>query len=1197
MKRFTAGVLAAALIALSPGFEGYRAFGQTIAAGPTGRAPVSVPVTVVPSQVGNLPVQFTPSLPLGLSLPTLGAPAFAPSLGSVLPSAVPNAAVPSAVPGLSAAVPTLPTPVIGLIAAPVSKQNAGPENAPVSTREALTLGADGLSQAKDDGERQTVLSDLFSGKVRANADVSGPVPVFSPADASQGALAASQPQAVSIPDLEAAAVDSAKPETDRKKAVDSISALPGPEVEPSLRRIADSNPQGGASDYEVHRQALRALAGRGVILSLRPISQGHSQQILARLSQNKPTLAIFDYDDTLAPWAKPIAAETAEALKAAADAGVQPVILTDRPDASENPKETTILQSISGMTPEQKAVMGIVSSKGVRALAFDGNAEARLVRDVTVSWSAAEGDSIKAAGAAVKEKFGSVVFNGREEELSKDGYFRPLPVGMSETEVRAAAEFMKAELAKSGVDVEVVGRMAKDPTLPPYISLSKVDKSIGVSWLRTHLGYLGRLRDLAALGIKGKLFDKLAGWLGRFNGKEVPVSKMLIVGDQFFGSRVTDRNMLKAAQGALAISVGGKADPRLDNTFVWPTEGGPASTEILKGVAAKPASDFNKKAVIALFVSRTFSIGCFILTSIAYPFLAAPAVGWTVYGVLMALGPLAAIATGPLNGNLADKLSARNSMTINLVVRAALTLMLPAFAYFGILNFWTLLLSSIANGWVLSAIMTTENAYVRRLAGKHQGTVMSLASVHYVSLQAVLGLIIGIGSIIDKWNPMIAFLISAAVHGLVLAPYLWFTMPNDAPPAKAVAGTPQPLKSRVKAWFDQVKQGGRPAFEALVPGALRQHWKPALAFAASLAAYAFLHSPIPIALSLFYWVWNTDTVRAVRRGDTREIAPREEEIALTLKENAAADLVDRSEIERLKAEKAAGWEARVAEISTVMAKRAEQTKELSAEGKRWTLRQFWTILLSSLQAAVTYPFQNFALPLMATTLVGQAGKAMLLGRLTGAVFFGTLIANASQIKLPDVHIPIVGKVPAQRFIQAGVLALAATWVYTGLLPGSILAAAAAAAIAAGLMWLSSHITQKGWIKFLGAGLLAVWLPFLVWTLPGLGAVMSVQTALFLTMLIYGMFTGPATVSFNLYTQTNTNKNDLGKVFGTQGSFVNTSTSMGYGLMSLGAGMLTTAFPALLVPIGIAYVVAALAFWNAPKRMPGLPENAIEKKAE
>ncbi|MBI5883721.1 MAG: hypothetical protein HZB91_11530, partial [Elusimicrobia bacterium] len=518
MKRFTAGVLSAALIALSPGFEGYRAFGQTISVGGhAGKAPVAVPIAVVPSQIGSLPLQFNPSLPSGFSLPTIGAPSVS---ASVLPSAASNAAIPVApanisalLPGVpsvalpAAAVPDLPVPAIGLTAAP---QAETPEDMPASTREVLTSGADQLSLARTDNDRRTILSDLFTGRSKASADLTGPVPTFSPADGTQGSLQASRPQTIPVPELEAVAVDSAKPEMDRKKAVDSIASVPGAETDSSLRRIADSNPLGGASDYEVHRQALRALAGRGVILSLRPVSPGHAQQILARLSQNKPTLAIFDYDDTLAPWAKPIAPETAEALKLAADAGIQPVILTDRPDASENPKETTILQSISGMTPEQKAVLGVVSSKGTRALAYDAKSEARLVRDVQIAWEQAEGESIKAAGKAVKEKYGSVIFNGREEELSKDSYFRPLPVGTAETDVKAAAQLMQDELKKRGMDVEVIGRMAKDPALPPYISLSKVDKAIGVSWLRTHLGYIGRLRDLAAMGIKGRLFDKLA---------------------------------------------------------------------------------------------------------------------------------------------------------------------------------------------------------------------------------------------------------------------------------------------------------------------------------------------------------------------------------------------------------------------------------------------------------------------------------------------------------------------------------------------------------------------------------------------------------------------------------------------------------------------------------------------------------------
>ncbi|MBI5208818.1 MAG: MFS transporter [Elusimicrobia bacterium] len=1228
MKRATSVLLSAVIIALAPGLGCYEALGQTIVVGggQVGRTPVSVPV--VPNAVGSMPVEFNPALPSGLSLPSLGAPSALPSVNQAAPYAaavpgwggVPGLPSMPATPGLPSlpgvpslpaalSVPILPAPAAGLAAAPGAQAGPGTAATPVTTRAVLDSGVERLSKADDDGQRAQVLSEIFNGRSRTSSDLTGPIPRFSPAEGTAGSLlpapgvsgagvphplktGSGQPSApaapVSLDELEAVAVDSAKPEAERKKAVESIAAQNDTRTEDSLRRVAQANPEGGASDYEVHRWALRALAGKGVILSLRPVSPGHAQQILAKLSTNRPDLAIFDYDDTLAGWAKPLAPETAAALKAAADAGVQPVILTDRPDQSDNPKEKTILDSIARMTPEQKASLGVVSTKGTRALVYDGKTEAQLIRDVDVKWSDAEVGIIKAAGQAVSGRYGDTVFNGRSEEISGHSYFRTLPVGMSEAEVTAAAEFMRAELKARGLDLEVVGRLAKNPANPPYLSFSKVDKSIGVSWLRTHLGLIGRLRDLARFGVRGKAFRKLAGFLEPLRGREVPVGKMLIVGDQFFGSRLTDRNMLKAAQGALALSVGGSADPRLDNTFVWPTEGGPASTEILHAVAAKPASDFNKKAVISLFASRTLSIASFILTSIAYPFLAAPAVGWAVYGVLMALGPLAAIATGPLNGSLADKLSARSSMTINMVVRGVLTLMLPAFAYFGVLNFWTLLLSSIANGWVLSAVMTTENAYIRRIAGHHQGTVTALASIHYVGMQTVLGLIVGIGSVIDKWNPMIAFVISAAVHALVLAPMMFMTMPNDKPQGSTAPQAQQAEKPGLAARWSTLK--------ALVPEFLRKYWKEALLVAASIGAYSLLHSPLPIAAALLFWVWRSDTVKDIRAGKTRELSAREKELDLLLKENAAADQLDRSEIERLKAEKAAGWEARVAEIEGVLAKRAGQTKELAAESKRWSGRQFWAILYSALQGAMTYPFQNFALPLIATTLVGTAGKAMLLGKLTGAVFFGNLIANSSQANLPDIRLPLIGKFSAKRLVQGAVLALAGTWVYTGLLPGSILAAGAAVAIAAGLMWLANFVTHRGWIKSLGIGLLAAaWLPFMVWT--GILPFMSVQTALFLGMLIYGMFTGPSVISFNQYLQTNTKKTDLGKIFGTSGSFINTSTSFGYGALSLAAAGLATAFPALLAPIGIAYAVAALAFWRAPKRLPGLPESSIDKSAK
>jgi hypothetical protein len=525
--------------------------------------------------------------------------------------------------------------------------------------------------------------------------------------------------------------------------------------------------------------------------------------------------------------------------------------------------------------------------------------------------------------------------------------------------------------------------------------------------------------------------------------------------------------------------------------------------------------------------------------------VAAPAVGWIMYGTLMALGPLAAIATGPLNGIIADRLSARNSMVINMAIRSVLSLALPAFAWFGVLNFGTLLVSSVANGWILSSTMTTENAYIRRLAGKHQATVTVLSSVHYVGMQVLLGLILGIGAVVDKTNPLLAFLFSAVIHGLVIAPILWFTMPNDTPQAKA-AGPARKLSEKARAFFGK-------------------YWTELLLVAGAVGSYAFLHSPLPIAAALFYWVLRTDTVRNLRRGAWREVAPRENEIT-----------------------------ARIAELEAAGGSR-EEIAALQAEAKVYQRRQFRAMLLSATQAVLTYPLQNFALPLIAVTLVGASGKALLLGRLLGAIFFGNLIANSTQTdELPGVRLPWIGQVSGQRMVQAAVLGLAAAWAWTSLAPGSIVAALATAGAAAGLMWAVRRLSQRGWIKFLGVGLAAIWLSYLVWALPGMLPFMSVQTALFLSMLIYGLFTGPSSVAFTRYQQENTRKSDLGKIFGIGSSFFNTFNSFGYGLLALAASLVTPAFPALLLPISIVYLAGGLVFWRAPKSMPGLPDSVLRQ---
>jgi hypothetical protein len=527
----------------------------------------------------------------------------------------------------------------------------------------------------------------------------------------------------------------------------------------------------------------------------------------------------------------------------------------------------------------------------------------------------------------------------------------------------------------------------------------------------------------------------------------------------------------------------------------------PAAAE--KSTAQGPQNDdwIDTKGMTAMFVQRSISIALFIQTALAYPLIAIHAVGVGTFGVLMALGPLAAIATGPLNGLIADKMSPRNGLIMLSLVRAAQVLALPILAHFALLNFWTLLAMSIANGWQLSLLMTSENAYLRRLAGKnHLGNLNALNAVNYLALQVFLTLILGIGSLIDKFGPMMPYYASAAILPLVVCPIIWFFVPNT------MAGVATKAAAAKKSFSEGVKStvDGAKAF-------LKKYWKEIGIFGASLGAYLAFHTTLPMSAALFYWVSRTDSFKAV-------------------------------------------W----------------GQKNLRA-----------AMLLSAVAFGLIYPFQYMALPLMAGVLGGAAGKAAILGQMTGALFFGQLAANASQTKLPAVRIPFTQKMVSSQWLVKGlVMAMAGTWSIFKLFPMNFGAAAAAVALTAVLMYGGSKFTDRGWIKYLGIGLAASsLLPLFFWgSLP----------ILFTGMLALGFFTGPVSVALNTYFGKNAQAASVGNAFGVSSSLNNSATSLGYGLLTALVGMFSPAFPAAFGPIAIAFgIIGALFFFFAPKLLPGL----------
>ncbi len=238
------------------------------------------------------------------------------------------------------------------------------------------------------------------------------------------------------------------------------------------------------------------------------------------------------------------------------------------------------------------------------------------------------------------------------------------------------------------------------------------------------------------------------------------------------------------------------------------------------------------------------------------------------------------------------------------------------------------------------------------------------------------------------------------------------------------------------------------------------------------------------------------------------------------------------------------------------------------------------LLLSALAAGLIYPFQNLAMPLIAASL---GAKALIYGQLLGALFFGQLISNASMARLPEIAV-FGRKMGAERLLQAGVLALGALWVGFRLFPGSFLAAAAAVAVGAALIAVTSRLTNKGWIKFYGVGLLSALGVALSW---------GFYPGIFASVMLLGLFVGPFVSAINAYISSNSDPKTVSQTFGVSSSLFNTMTSFGYGAMSATvASYGEPAFPGALTPVIALYLLAGIAFFFAPKLLPGLPEKSF-----
>jgi hypothetical protein len=90
-------------------------------------------------------------------------------------------------------------------------------------------------------------------------------------------------------------------------------------------------------------------------------------------------------------------------------------------------------------------------------------------------------------------------------------------------------------------------------------------------------------------------------------------------------------------------------------------------------------------------------------------------------------------------------------------------------------------------------------------------------------------------------------------------------------------------------------------------------------------------------------------------------------------------------------------------------------------------------------------------------------------------------------------------------------------------------------------------------------------------------------------MLFGFAYGPSFTTLISHFQNSARASNAGAVLGVHGSLFNAALSLGYAGLSLAASLHSPAFPATMLWIGAAIAAVAVAYWLAPKLLPGLGE--------
>lgn len=301
--------------------------------------------------------------------------------------------------------------------------------------------------------------------------------------------------------------------------------------------------------------------------------------LLAQASDKRVVLA--DYDDTLAGYNQVLGAEVVAAIREVRAAGKEFAIISDRP---------TVFESLASLPADVSEGMYVAANNGGRIFRFE-NGKPVLLHEVPAMGAAMTGKIREASAAALARmlaRYGAEMHvPGEKSQIPSEAwnpynYALMLKIGSSEKQVRGAAAILEEECVKRGIRAEVSARFAKDAANPPYLNLKILTKEVAAGYIARALKAQPEetliLGDYMYAPKEGAGPRWVSNWGERLSGRALPKT-----------GHGTDRDMERALPGALTLSVGGSADPRMSNAFVMPGQGAAASLGILRAVASKKA--------------------------------------------------------------------------------------------------------------------------------------------------------------------------------------------------------------------------------------------------------------------------------------------------------------------------------------------------------------------------------------------------------------------------------------------------------------------------------------------------------------------------------------------------------------------------------------------------------------------------------